>query len=207
MRLWKQIKVGAFAQLPAASLPEFSGLLSWSSQVRSIPHALMLLGHRGVRKWISLVAIACMGEDKPRELIVLPLIRARFCELLAPVARLAGSSNDLFLLGLLSAIDAILDMNMDGCAQRNRDCRGNSRRSAWKKQTSYRRRFGYRGHVRNGFLGRDSAKRRRAEVGIPDEVLFRKCFFNRWIGRREFSTGEQMNEAEPAVPANREPTA
>lgn len=84
-----------------------------AAEVHSIPHALSLLGERGVRKWVSLVAVACMGEDKPQELVLLPLMRARFCELLAPSAGLAGSSNDLFLLGLLSAIDAILDMKME----------------------------------------------------------------------------------------------
>ena len=81
-------------------------------EVHSIPHALSLLGERGVRKWVSLVAVACMGDDKPQELMTLPLLRARFCELLAPAAGLADSSNDLFLLGLLSAVDAILDMKM-----------------------------------------------------------------------------------------------
>jgi EAL and modified HD-GYP domain-containing signal transduction protein len=65
-----------------------------------------------MRKWISLTAVACMGDEKPQELVMLPLIRARFCELMAPFAGLASSSNDLFLLGLLSAIDAILDMKM-----------------------------------------------------------------------------------------------
>jgi c-di-GMP-related signal transduction protein len=84
-----------------------------ASEVHSIPHALSLLGERGVRKWVSLVAVACMCEDKPQELVLLPLMRARFCELLAPSAGLADSSNDLFLLGLLSAIDAILDMKME----------------------------------------------------------------------------------------------
>ena len=83
-----------------------------AAEIRSIPHALMLLGERGIRRWISLVAVACMGDDKPQELVTLPLIRARFCELLAPAARMSDSSNDLFLLGLLSAIDAILDMKM-----------------------------------------------------------------------------------------------
>lgn len=81
-------------------------------EVHSIPHALSLLGERGVRKWISLVVIACMGEGKPEELMILPLVRARFCELLAPAAQMAGAANDLFLLGLLSAVDAILDMKM-----------------------------------------------------------------------------------------------
>ena len=82
------------------------------AQVKSIPHALSLLGERGVRRWVSLVAIACMGDKKPAELIMLPLVRAHFCESLAPLAGLEESSNDLFLLGLLSAIDAILDMQL-----------------------------------------------------------------------------------------------
>ena len=82
------------------------------ARVKSIPHALSLLGERGVRRWVSLVAIACMGDQKPAELIMLPLVRAHFCESLAPLAGLEESSNDLFLLGLLSAIDAILDMQM-----------------------------------------------------------------------------------------------
>jgi c-di-GMP-related signal transduction protein len=82
-------------------------------EVRSIPHALMLLGERGIRRWVSLVAIAGMGEDKPQELLLLPLIRARFCELLAPLAQQESAASDLFLMGLLSAIDAILDMKME----------------------------------------------------------------------------------------------
>ena len=81
-------------------------------EVRSIPHALSLLGERGTRKWVSLIAVTCMASGKPAKLVSLPLIRARFCELLAPCAGLAASANDLFLLGLLSAMDGILDMRM-----------------------------------------------------------------------------------------------
>jgi c-di-GMP-related signal transduction protein len=81
-------------------------------EVHSIPHALSLLGERGTRKWVSLIAVTCMASGKPAELVALPLIRARFCELLAPCTGLAESANDLFLLGLLSAMDAILDMRM-----------------------------------------------------------------------------------------------
>lgn len=81
-------------------------------EVRSIPHARSLLGERGTRKWVSLIAVTCMAGDKPAELAALPLIRAQFCELLALCARIPDSANDLFLLGLLSAMDAILDMRM-----------------------------------------------------------------------------------------------
>jgi c-di-GMP-related signal transduction protein len=83
------------------------------TEVHSIPHALSLLGERGIRKWVSLVAIACMGDEKPAELVALPLMRARFCELLAPHADMRDAANDLFLLGLLSAMEAILDMKLE----------------------------------------------------------------------------------------------
>jgi c-di-GMP-related signal transduction protein len=81
-------------------------------EVRSISHAISLLGELGVRKWVSMVTVACMSDGKPKELVMLPLIRARFCELLAPQARCPGAANDLFLLGMLSAMDAILDMKI-----------------------------------------------------------------------------------------------
>jgi c-di-GMP-related signal transduction protein len=81
-------------------------------EVHSIPHALSLRGERGMRKWVSLVAVTCMATGKPAEPVSLPLICARFCDLLAPCARLAKSANDLFLLGLLSAMDGIPDMRM-----------------------------------------------------------------------------------------------
>ena len=105
------------------------------SDVHSIPHALALLGERGVRKWISLIAIAAMGADKPQELLVLPLIRARLCELLAPWARLHGSADDLFLLGLLSSIDAILDMTMENVLKEIVLSRAASRRAAGPRQS------------------------------------------------------------------------
>lgn len=56
--------------------------------------------------------MGCIADGKPAELVTLPLVRARFCELPGPCAGLAESANDLFFLGLLSAMDAILDMRM-----------------------------------------------------------------------------------------------
>jgi c-di-GMP-related signal transduction protein len=81
-------------------------------EVRSIPLALSLLGERGTRKWVSLIVVACMADGKPAELVTLPLNHARFFKLLGPGAGLAESANDLLLLGLLSAMDAILDMRV-----------------------------------------------------------------------------------------------
>jgi c-di-GMP-related signal transduction protein len=76
--------------------------------IRSVAHALAMLGERDVRKWVSLVAVAAMAGDNPGELMTVPLVRGRFCELLAPVAGMSEHSDDLFLMGLLSVMDAIL---------------------------------------------------------------------------------------------------
>ncbi|UCD76727.1 MAG: HDOD domain-containing protein [Phycisphaerales bacterium] len=78
-------------------------------RITSIKQALILLGEKPLRKWASLVALTCIGEDKPSELIRLSLARAHFCESLCSDLKMTGRELDLFLLGLLSALDAMLD--------------------------------------------------------------------------------------------------
>jgi c-di-GMP-related signal transduction protein len=80
-------------------------------RVHSIPHALSLLGERATRKWLSVVCVAAIGEEKPSELVKVALTRARLCELLAETFNMWAETEDLFLLGLLSVIDALLDMS------------------------------------------------------------------------------------------------
>jgi c-di-GMP-related signal transduction protein len=79
------------------------------TEIHSVEHGLALLGERELRKWIAVVCVAVLGDDKPDELMTMPLIRGRFCELLAPVTGKSSNSNDYFLLGLLSVMDALLD--------------------------------------------------------------------------------------------------
>jgi len=62
-----------------------------------------------VKNWISLVALANMGKDKPEELAVWSIVRAKFCESMGPSFRLDQRADDLFLMGLFSLIDAFLD--------------------------------------------------------------------------------------------------
>lgn len=83
------------------------------SEIHSIPHALSLLGERELRKWIAVVSVGVMADGKPGELMTVPLVRGRFCELLAPLAGMPDHSNDLFLMGLLSVMDAILDQPLE----------------------------------------------------------------------------------------------
>jgi c-di-GMP phosphodiesterase len=53
-----------------------------------------------------------MGDDKPAELVRLPLVRARFCELLAEATDLEPMAGDLFLVGLLSLLEPLLGVPM-----------------------------------------------------------------------------------------------
>ncbi len=81
--------------------------------IASIPDALSLLGEREVKRWASLLGLACLGANKPSELVVEAALRARFCEGLAAGAGLALYAEGLFLVGLFSLIDAILDRPLE----------------------------------------------------------------------------------------------
>jgi EAL and modified HD-GYP domain-containing signal transduction protein len=81
-------------------------------EVTSIRHALALLGEDNIRKWTYVVALVDLAKDKPDEVVVISLVRARFCELLAPHLDLSNRETDLFLLGLLSAMETIIGREM-----------------------------------------------------------------------------------------------
>ena len=79
------------------------------NRINSIKHALLLLGQEEIKKWLSLITLAGMGADKPGQLVAYTITRAKFCESLAPHAGLLRRADDLFLVGMLSLIDAFLD--------------------------------------------------------------------------------------------------
>ena len=78
-------------------------------QIHSIRRALVRLGGDNIKKIISIIALTGMGTDKPDELLTTSIVRAKFCELLSPLIGLEDRSSELFLLGMFSLIDAIMD--------------------------------------------------------------------------------------------------
>jgi c-di-GMP-related signal transduction protein len=84
-----------------------SASFCFQREIRSILQATMLLGENELRKWLFLVSAIVAGRGHS-ELVNLALIRARFAELLGAQVGIAGS--ELFFLGLLSLMDAILDL-------------------------------------------------------------------------------------------------
>jgi c-di-GMP-related signal transduction protein len=87
-----------------------SAIFGLKSEVHSIRHALTILGEREVRRWVLLIATVSAGQDKTSDLVLCALVRARFGELLAP--RVGHGESDLFLLGLLSMLDIMLETPM-----------------------------------------------------------------------------------------------
>jgi c-di-GMP-related signal transduction protein len=90
-----------------------SAMFGWVNPVQSIRQALALLGEREIRNWVSLAALPMLAVDKPAELMRTALLRARFSELLAQWVGLGHRKSDLFLIGLFSLLDAMLDRPLE----------------------------------------------------------------------------------------------
>ena len=87
-----------------------SAAFGFTAEIRSVKHALAILGEREVRRWIRLVATLGAGQGKSTDLVLAALVRARFCELLSP--KVQHGKSDLFLMGMLSLMDVMLEIPM-----------------------------------------------------------------------------------------------
>ena len=83
-----------------------------NSGISTVGHAAAMLGQKELKRWINTAVTKELCADKPGEITRISLIRARFAEQLAPVFGLAASSSELFLMGLFSVLDAMLDKPM-----------------------------------------------------------------------------------------------
>ena len=89
-----------------------SPVFGFQNNISSLRQALALLGQKEIIKWISLISLQCMGQDKPDELMLNSLIRAKFAEQIAKTNKWLHISADAFLMGMLSHIDALLGRSM-----------------------------------------------------------------------------------------------
>lgn len=87
-----------------------SATFALQNEVRSIRQALTILGEDEFRRWCRLAILLDTAQNRPSDLVLSALIRARFAELIGQKLRILHT--DLFLLGLLSLMDAILEIPM-----------------------------------------------------------------------------------------------
>ena len=94
------------------SLLKMVNKMSVNSEITSIRHAAAMLGQKELKKWINTAVTKELCADRPSEITRLSLLRAKFAENLAPLFEMAIHSSELFLMGLFSVLDLILDKPM-----------------------------------------------------------------------------------------------
>ncbi len=72
-------------------------------EVASIRHGLVLLGHRHLRRWVTLFALSSATTGAPAELLTMAGVRASYCEGLERL-RPGGSPLEAFSLGMFSVL-------------------------------------------------------------------------------------------------------
>jgi EAL and modified HD-GYP domain-containing signal transduction protein len=83
-----------------------SSFYSMPSKVDSIKKALVVLGLKPLKSWVTVIGLS-MVDDKPPELINISLTRAKMCEQLA--SGVGCDENAAFTVGLFSMLDVLLD--------------------------------------------------------------------------------------------------
>jgi EAL and modified HD-GYP domain-containing signal transduction protein len=78
-------------------------------KINSIRNAVAILGQKEVKRWATAALSIQLAEDRPSEITKLSLIRARFAENLAKAFDMAIFAPSLFMLGLFSLLDVILE--------------------------------------------------------------------------------------------------
>jgi c-di-GMP phosphodiesterase len=88
-----------------------SPICAIQQEVRSIESAILFIGEDTFRRIVSLAVLSELNSDRPPEILQMALLRARFCELAAPVFDL--DPGEQYLLGLLSLVPAMLCVPME----------------------------------------------------------------------------------------------
>jgi len=79
------------------------------TRASSILMAVTYLGEDNLKKWISVLALRGISDEKPLEIVRMSLIRAHFGEILAPSFNPPKDARHVFMTGLLSLLHIALD--------------------------------------------------------------------------------------------------
>ena len=81
-------------------------------KITSLKHALNYMGEVEIKKFIALLSLTNLGDEKPLEIIHMSLVRAKFFDLLAERRGLKNNPPIAFLVGLFSLLEGLLDQSM-----------------------------------------------------------------------------------------------
>ena len=83
------------------------------TRVSSILMAVTFLGEENLKRWISVLALRGITDEKPLEMVRMSLVRARFGELLAPRFHPQKDSRHVFMTGMLSLLHIALEKSKE----------------------------------------------------------------------------------------------
>ena len=81
-------------------------------KITSLKHALNYMGEVEIKKFIALLSLTNLGDEKPLEIIHMSLVRAKFFDLLAEKRGIKNNPPIAFLVGLFSLLEGLLDQSM-----------------------------------------------------------------------------------------------
>jgi c-di-GMP-related signal transduction protein len=82
-------------------------------EIKSLQNAVAMVGEDNLRKWLSLIMLSYMAENKPEELLRLSIQRAIFCEQVGEQLAGLNFSRSCYTVGMFSLLDVLLDQPME----------------------------------------------------------------------------------------------
>jgi len=82
------------------------------THIASMKHAIMVVGLKELRKWLSVVMVRGLGEKKPDIISRMCMIRARFAEKIGLKIKMKENAPELFMMGMFSMIDVLMEKSM-----------------------------------------------------------------------------------------------
>lgn len=124
---WSQLRIMGALQRPEVEVEEMTRIIATDPgltykllqlvnsaafglerRVSSIQQALVILGEKELRRWLTFVILNSLRGDRPKEIMVLACTRGRFGELLAMKRGEEEKAPALFLTGLISMLNVIM---------------------------------------------------------------------------------------------------
>ncbi|MEZ9051256.1 EAL and HDOD domain-containing protein [Vibrio sp. 10N.247.311.64] len=85
--------------------------------ISSFRQALVYLGQEKLKMFVSLAVASYVSDKKPKELYGLSLQRAQFCQRMSRYQAFEGHSEQAFMIGLFSLLDALLDLSLENLVE------------------------------------------------------------------------------------------
>ncbi|MGR5001751.1 EAL and HDOD domain-containing protein [Vibrio celticus] len=85
--------------------------------ISSFRQALVYLGQEKLKMFVALAVASYVSDKKPKELYGLSLQRAQFCQRMSRYQAFEGHTEQAFMIGLFSLLDALLDLSLENLVE------------------------------------------------------------------------------------------